>query len=372
MRRKRTIKREIGNIVKPNTIGSKLKKDDAVLYQKIVDNKDDTDWLKNEIAAAEKLKKDNENLLAELEKKIENDEAKADDPATLETKNKCGENIDKHQNTLNQLQTIQDKGLDSYDCISEKLKEVRTTDEIKKIAEGTDAEIKVEKEQLDRDIAQKEGELNDNDTNEDDKPNIQAELAKMKKAKELLQSVVKKEDLAKKNYSYYDYAYAGGIRCAVAGAWATNKIAKSFGSTPQNDLQQIPAMKERIQQQNDIVKEARKYKKDKLKYHKDVSQDLRSDLEKINRKIEAAQEERNSIAQELKEANKDGDTEKIKILTAKLESVDGQLAGYIKERDDKKKEVKESEEKIDDIYDKLGDPDTMTEAQYVSKANSIN
>jgi hypothetical protein len=48
------------------------------------------------------------------------------------------------------------------------------------------------------------------------------------------------------------------------------------------------------------------------------------------------------------------------------------MADFVKERDKKEEKIKKEEEKIDDIYDNLPDPDTTSQEQYVESTNSIN
>ncbi len=161
------------------------------------------------------------------------------------------------------------------------------------------------------------------------------------------------------------------IGCALAGAWATNKAVKAFGSTPANDLAKVPDMENRVKPQQ-LYNDAKKHKKDKINYHKERGKKARSELDKINKQIEELKEEKTNLAKQLKQAKDDGDTKKEAAVTAQLKGVDDKISGLENKYNDKKDEIKESEKTIDEIYDDLGDPYSMTEEQYVAKSNSVN
>jgi chromosome segregation ATPase len=153
----------------------------------------------------------------------------------------------------------------------------------------------------------------------------------------------------------------------IGGIYATKKITQSFGSTTLNDIRQIPEMGKITPKE--LYQEAKEHKKDRLKYHEKRSKKVQDEIDKLNEQIEKLQEEKTKVAQEIK--NTEDPAEKAKLQKV-LDQINKDLTGLNGKVNKKEAEKKEVEEKIDQMFERLGDIDKTTQEQFIANAKGIN
>jgi chromosome segregation ATPase len=149
--------------------------------------------------------------------------------------------------------------------------------------------------------------------------------------------------------------------------YATKKVTEAFKS-PINDVNRIPGIEKISPKQ--LYNEAKEYKKDRIKYHEKRDKKIQGEIDELNKQIEKLQEEKTKVGQQM-EVAKDDPKETIR-LQAVLDKINKDLVGLTNKVNQKENEKKEVAEKIDEVFEKLGDIDNTTQEQFIAKASSFD
>ncbi|KLL05245.1 MAG: hypothetical protein MRERV_3c066 [Mycoplasmataceae bacterium RV_VA103A] len=151
----------------------------------------------------------------------------------------------------------------------------------------------------------------------------------------------------------------------IGGIYATKKVTESFGSTPANDLRQIPGMERMSPKQ--MYNDRKQWRQDRVKYHKKRNEKIEEEIDKKNEQVQKLEEKITRMAEEVK--NTSDPTEKNRLMVAieaskkEVKDLKGEIGKLQKARE-------EGDKKVDDIYQ--GFDDTSTQEQFVERSNSIN
>jgi predicted RNase H-like nuclease (RuvC/YqgF family) len=157
------------------------------------------------------------------------------------------------------------------------------------------------------------------------------------------------------------------IAGVIGGMYATKKVTEAFKS-PINDVNRIPGIEKISPKQ--LYNEAKEYKKDRIKYHEKRDKKIQGEIDELNKQIEKLQEEKTKVGQQM-EVAKDDPKETIR-LQAVLDKINKDLVGLTNKVNQKENEKKEVAEKIDEVFEKLGDIDNTTQEQFIAKASSFD
>lgn len=157
------------------------------------------------------------------------------------------------------------------------------------------------------------------------------------------------------------------IVALIGGIYATKKVTEAF-SSPINDINRIPGIEKISPKQ--LYNEAKEYKQDRIKYHKKRNEKIQGEIDKLNEQIEKLQEEKTKVGQQM-DAAKDDPKETAR-LQAVLDKINKDLVGLNNKVGQKENEKKDIAEKIDQVFEKLGNIDNTTQEQFIAKANSFN
>jgi predicted nuclease with TOPRIM domain len=151
----------------------------------------------------------------------------------------------------------------------------------------------------------------------------------------------------------------------LVGAAVTYFVAKkgieTFGNTPSNSLADLGIPK--AQQYED----AKKLKKDKRKFFEELNEETKKEIEELYKKVETLEEQKTQIAEKLTNAQNEEDKDKF---TAQIKSIQEELKEAKASISKKEREIKERDSKIEETFKPIGNPDKITEEQFVANSNA--
>ena len=156
----------------------------------------------------------------------------------------------------------------------------------------------------------------------------------------------------------------GWLAMSALGIFAVHRVTKTVGETPAKRIQQdfnIP--------QNKIHDIATQYRREPEKVKKKYSQKQRKEIEKQNQEIQKLENKVLALSKDL--ADEKNPAEKIKI-KKQIDDFKKQISQKKDNVDKLEQEVKVKEKAFEDIMEDLGDPLTITQVEYNSKANGID
>lgn len=151
----------------------------------------------------------------------------------------------------------------------------------------------------------------------------------------------------------------------IGGIYVTKKVTESFGSTPANDLKQIPGL-ERMSPK-EMYNDRKEWRRDRISYHKERNKKIGEEIDVKNEQVTKLEEKITKLAE--KEKKTSDPTEKNRLLAA-IETSKKEMKGLKDEIKKLEKTREEGDKKVDDIYQ--GFDNNLTQEQFVEKSNSIN
>lgn len=152
----------------------------------------------------------------------------------------------------------------------------------------------------------------------------------------------------------------GAIGGSGVGA-AVGKVTKTFGDTPKNELKQVGINPQKLHDEAKDYREKRQqFLDEKNKESKEIVKDKEKKLESLEESIKSLASEIKSLPDGPEKTQKQALLNKKKDQSKKLQAEIG----------DENKKIKEREDKIDKIFQDLGNPVNYTTEQYETKANS--